>query len=216
MQLRIIGGKYRGRKLVYSGDRRVRPMKDRVREAIFNLIGPLGKERKKKKDRAARDWEARDTEFAQNLTAVDLFAGTGALGLEALSRGVGRALFFEQHIPTAAIIRQNVAGLGVEERCEIHTGDTFLAFRLGQSLPTEPVIAFVSPPYELWISRQADMLWLVEWLIDHAAEGSRIVVESDERFDFALLPRTDAWIDRIYLPAHVGILTVNKTGAHTP
>ena len=71
---------------------RMRPMKDRVREAIFNLIGPA----------------------IRGKHAMDLFAGTGALGLEALSRGADRATFIEQHFPTAKIIRQNIAALGVE------------------------------------------------------------------------------------------------------
>ncbi len=63
--LRIVGGQLRRRRIQYSGDPRVRPMKDRTREALFNLIGPI----------------------ASDVYAVDLFAGTGALALEALSRG---------------------------------------------------------------------------------------------------------------------------------
>ena len=64
-------------------------MKDRLREAIFNLVGPL----------------------PPGMQAWDLFAGTGALGLEAISRGAERATFLEQHYPTAGIIRQNITAL---------------------------------------------------------------------------------------------------------
>src|SRR5919199_1250279 len=76
--LRIIGGTLRGRKIKYSGDVRTRPMKDRVREAVFNLLGPQ----------------------VSGSHAIDLFAGTGALGFEAISRGALRATFIERHYPT--------------------------------------------------------------------------------------------------------------------
>src|SRR5687767_11185885 len=88
-RLRIIGGRFRGRLLAYSGDERTRPMKDRVREAVFNLVGPDVKEK----------------------LAIDLFAGTGALGLEALSRGAAEAVLLERHFPTAAVIGQNAVTL---------------------------------------------------------------------------------------------------------
>ena len=80
--LRIIGGRFRGRKLAYSGDPRTRPMKDRVREALFNLLGRA----------------------VEGKTAIDLFAGTGALAFEALSRGAARAVAIELHRPTARLI----------------------------------------------------------------------------------------------------------------
>ena len=102
--LRIIGGKFRGRRLHYSGDLRTRPMKDRLREAIFNLIGPA----------------------IRGKHALDLFAGTGALALEAISRGAARATLIEQHNPTADIIRQNIAELGLEQQAEVVVGNTFI------------------------------------------------------------------------------------------
>src|SRR5262245_4014790 len=102
--LRIIGGNLRGRKLQYSGDVRTRPMKDRVREAVFNLIGP----------------------GVVGSHASDLFAGTGALGLEAISRGALRATLIERHSPTLELIKQNAAALGVAERIEARFGDAFL------------------------------------------------------------------------------------------
>jgi len=89
--VRIIGGSFRGRKLEYSGDLRTRPMKDRVREALFNLL----------------------SNAVKGKVAIDLFAGTGALALEALSRGASRAVFIERHRPTAQAILRNSATLGV-------------------------------------------------------------------------------------------------------
>src|SRR5882672_8353144 len=80
-ELRIIGGTFRGRKLHYHGDPIVRPMKPRVREAMFNLIS---------------------TE-SEGRHAFDLFAGTGARGLEARSRGAQPATFIERHVPTSQV-----------------------------------------------------------------------------------------------------------------
>lgn len=181
--LRIIGGEFRGRRLRYGGDPRVRPMKDRVREAVFNLVGPA----------------------VRGSHAVDLFAGTGALGLEALSRGAATATFLEQHFPTARIIRENIATLGVEGRCQLTTGDTFL-WADRHDLPQErPWTVFCSPPYVLFVERTEAMLTLIRRLRDDAPAGSLLVVEADERFDFALLPEPEAWDVRAYPPAVVGL-----------
>ena len=181
---RIVGGEFRGRKLRYSGDERVRPMKDRVREAVFNLIGPA----------------------VRGLHAIDLFAGTGALGLEALSRGAATATFVERHFPTADIIRQNVAELAVADRSTILPANVLLWSRRMPELPNGPWLVFCSPPWELFVNELDAMLALMATLIDRAPPGSQFVVEADEHFDFHLLPRPDEWQIRAYPPAVVGIL----------
>src|SRR6185295_2576839 len=96
-EVRIIGGTFRGRRLEYHGDPVVRPMKHRTREAIFNLVS---------------------TECTGR-HAIDLFAGTGALGLEALSRGAASATFIEKHVPSARIVAANIETLGVRERATL-------------------------------------------------------------------------------------------------
>ncbi len=183
LELRIVGGTYRGRKLVYSGDPGVRPMKDRVREAVFNLIGPAVKGKH----------------------AVDLFAGTGALGLESLSRGASRATFVEQHMPTAKIVRRNIATLEAEEVCQVVIGNTFIWAKRRPDLGDTPWIVFSSPPYDFYIDRRQEMLTMLEGLIESAPAESLFVVESDQRFDLADLPYPDAWNTRFYSPAMVGI-----------
>lgn len=181
--LRIVGGRFRGRKLLYSGDVRTRPMKDRLREAVFNLIGPAVK----------------------GTYAIDLFGGTGALGLEALSRGAARATFIEQHHPTADLIARNAAELGVADSCTVVRGNVFLWFRRRPSLVTEPWLVFCSPPYDFYVERCDEMLSLIGGMIAAAPPGSIFVVEADERFDFGLLPTPEAWDVRPYPPAVVGI-----------
>jgi len=176
---RIIGGQFRGRRLLYSGDRRTRPMKERVREAAFNLM---------------------DTQV-KGKHAIDLFAGTGALGLEALSRGAARATFIERHFPTAGLLRQNIQTLAVESRTEVVAANTFIWFRRQPDLGTAPWIVFCSPPYDFYVERQEEMLALIQGLFDHAPPESILIVESDERFDMTLLPQAETWDVRPYPPA---------------
>ncbi len=158
-------------------------MKDRVREAVFNLLGP----------------GVRETH------AIDLFAGTGALGLEALSRGAVRATFIEQHFPTAAILKQNIALVEMESVCQVVTANTFAWFRAQPDLGLERWLVFASPPYEFYVSRTEEMLSLISGLMSAAPPGSLFAVESDVRFDFALLPQPEQWDVREYLPAVVGV-----------
>lgn len=181
--LRIIGGKFRRRQLKYSGELSVRPMKDRVREAVFNLVGPT----------------------VAGKHAVDLFAGTGALGLEALSRGATRATFIERHYPTAAVLRENLETLGVAAAAEVHTSDTFIWWRLDAKLSELPWLVFCSPPYDLYVSRSDDLLGLLREMIERSPPSSLFVVESDLRFDFAQLPQPADWDVRSYRPAFVGL-----------
>lgn len=200
-ELRIIAGTLRGSKLRYEifqqgGDPVTRPMKHRVREAIFNLIS---------------------TESAGR-HAIDLFAGTGALGLEALSRGSLSATFIEKHVPTARVIEDNIKTLGLSERSTLLTTSAFLwgkrdlpKWKEG-GLPDIPWVTFCSPPYSFYHERQQDMLELITSIMEHSPPESIMVVEADGKFDFALLPgdvaenrREEGWLIRTYHPAVVGI-----------
>ncbi len=180
---RIIGGHFRGRKLLYTGDIRTRPMKDRVREAVFNLVGPA----------------------AAGKLAIDLFAGTGALGLEAMSRGAAAATFIEQHFPTARIVRQNAALLGIADRCQVEPANVFLWAQKTTIAGDRPWLVFCSPPYAFYVERQADILSLLGLLVERSPAESVFVVECDGRFDVGLLPAALAWDVRSYPPAVIAI-----------
>ena len=182
-ELRIIGGKWRGSKLVYNGDPGTRPMKDRTREAIFNLIGPA----------------------VEGKHAIDLFAGTGALALEALSRGATRATMIERHLPTVRTIKENIQRLATESRVEIISGNTFFHASRFEFSSDSPWLVFVSPPYDLYAEQEEEMLALIDTFCRRAPRESIVVVESDERFDPAKLPEPDAWRTRLYRPALVSI-----------
>jgi 16S rRNA (guanine966-N2)-methyltransferase len=183
--LRIIGGKYRGSKLQYGGDTRVRPMKDRLREAIFNLLGPPIKGK----------------------YALDLFGGTGAIGLEAISRGAIGATFVERHHPTAQIIKSNIAALKLESICELVESSSFFWFEQKPELPTDsPWVVFISPPYDFFIERTDEMLKLINDVYEAAPVGSLMAIESDKRFAFEDYPLLKDGLIRTYSPAVVDIL----------
>ncbi len=206
VDLHIIGGHHRGRKLRYHGDPVTRPMKHRVREAIFNLIGTdvVGKH------------------------AIDVFAGTGALGLEAISRGSASATFIERHIPTAKVVSENIETLEMQDRTELLVTSAFLwakrnllADETTPEFPTPPNdipwLVFVSPPYVFFVDREAEMIDLVKSLQRRAPAGSVIVVEADAMFDWKKLDdpikahrRDEGWDVRTYHPAVVGVWRVGE------
>lgn len=166
-------------------------MKDRVREAVFNLIGPA----------------------IVGSHAIDLFAGTGALGLEAISRGAARATLIERHLPTMQLIKQNAAALGVSERTTAIFGDAFLWTKAFGPADATPLTVFCSPPYEFYVERHQALLELVNRWIQISPEGSQFVVEADERFDLAGLPEPLMWTTRIYAPAVVAIYCKRQAAA---
>ncbi len=155
-------------------------MKDRVRETLFDLI-------------AGR---------VRGATAIDLFAGTGAIGFEALSRGAARVIFAERHFPTADTLRRSARELGVTDRCDIRPGDVLNWPKRWPDLPADaPWLVFVSPPWAMLNERTADLLALVAAVLAAAPPGSTVVVESDTSFDVATLPDAAAWESRAVAPA---------------
>lgn len=130
--MRIVGGRLRGRALAPpgeagGGEAHLRPTSDRVRESIFNLL-------------AHGDFGG----APEGMRVLDLFAGTGALGLEAMSRGAVRAVFVDDHGPSRALIRENVERLGLLGETKIWRRD---ATRLGPCRGEPFDLVFLDPPY---------------------------------------------------------------------
>jgi 16S rRNA (guanine966-N2)-methyltransferase len=125
--MRIVGGRLRGRAIAGPKSGEIRPTADRLRESLFNILA-----------HAYGDPVA-------GARVLDLFAGTGALGIEALSRGAAFALFIDRGAPARALIRQNVESLGLGGVTGIFRRD---ATRLGPAHPIEPFgLVFADPPY---------------------------------------------------------------------
>jgi 16S rRNA (guanine966-N2)-methyltransferase len=133
--MRIVGGKLGSRPLAGPKSQNVRPTSDRLREALFNILmhsygDPVGGAR-----------------------VLDLFAGTGALGLEAISRGAAHALFVDDGVEARALLRDNVESLGLGGVTRIFRRD---ATRLGPAHPVQPFsLAFLDPPYGKGLAEKA-------------------------------------------------------------
>lgn len=151
--MRVIAGTARGRRLNVPPGDAVRPTGDRVREALFSSI-------------AAR---------LRDAVVVDLFAGTGALGIEALSRGAAHATFVESDRRTVEVVRANVEVAGVADRADVVSGRAMAFLRTG---PGPFTLAFVDPPYSLDEPELEDLLGV---LVDHLADDALVVVERDRR-----------------------------------
>jgi 16S rRNA (guanine966-N2)-methyltransferase len=159
--MRIVGGAYRGRALAAPPGLATRPTSDRAREAIFNVL-------------AHAPW----SRGLEGVRVIDLFAGSGALGLEALSRGAAFCLFVETEAAARGVIRDNAEGLGAQGelfgRTRIHRRDaTDLGLRPGADGPAFD-IAFLDPPYGKGLGERA-MASLAGggWL----ADGAIVVLE---------------------------------------
>jgi 16S rRNA (guanine966-N2)-methyltransferase len=152
--MRVIAGIHKGRRLQTPGGLETRPTSDRVREALFSILG----------ERVA---EAR---------VLDLFAGSGALGIEALSRGAASATFVDNAAPAVRAIGANLEALGADAEVVRAEARRFLG---GASRSARQYdLVFLDPPYRLAASLGGD---LSEPLMGVTAPGATVVVESDRR-----------------------------------
>jgi 16S rRNA (guanine966-N2)-methyltransferase len=161
--MRIVGGRLRGRALATPKSQAIRPTADRLRESLFNILA-----------------HAYDDPVS-GARVLDLFAGTGALGLEALSRGAAFALFVDEGAEARALLRQNVEALGVAAATRIFRRD---ATKLGTAHPVEPFsLVFLDPPYRKGLAEKA---------LTSAREGGWLtndaVVVVEEAVDAAFKP----------------------------
>jgi 16S rRNA (guanine966-N2)-methyltransferase len=150
--LRIVAGSLKGRRLTSPTWTSLRPTSDRLRETLFNVLGQI----------------------CQGASVLDAFAGTGAVGIEALSRGAAHVMFVDHDPRALALIRQNLARCGVTDRYTIQRMD--LA-RSGPAFPTAFDLIFLDPPYE---TNPTDACAVVAASLD--AEGL-LVVEHARRMN---------------------------------
>jgi 16S rRNA (guanine966-N2)-methyltransferase len=160
--MRVVGGRLRGRNLASPASQAIRPTADRLRESLFNILV-----------------HAYDNPV-EGARVLDLFAGTGALGIEAISRGAAFALFVDNGAEARALLRSNVEALGLGGATKVFRRD---ATNLGPAHPVEPFsLVFLDPPYGKGLAEQAlaslrDGGWLVP--------GALLVVEEGKAAEFA-------------------------------
>lgn len=151
--MRIVGGNLRGRVLCAPGGAATRPTSEKVREAVFNILGSVAGDR-----------------------VLDLFAGSGALGIEALSRGAAHATFMDTARPALTAIRRNLRELGLEDRATVVSGDAVAS--AARHHPAAPWrLVFIDPPYRSDLAERAVLALPPE----HLAADAVVVIEHDRR-----------------------------------
>ena len=176
--MRIVSGRFKGRNLKAPGDTALRPTSDKVRQAIFNILEHAG--------------------FAAGFSlegarVVDLFAGTGALGLEALSRGAKYCLFIEDAAESRAIIRENVEALGLTGASKIWRRDATNLGALDTLAPFD--LAFLDPPYRRGLIAPAlKVLASGGWLNPNAL----VIAEAAEDETMPVVDGYELLDDRVY------------------
>jgi len=166
--MRVVGGRLRGRNLAAPSSQAIRPTADRLRESLFNILihaysNPL-----------------------ENARVIDLFAGTGALGIEAISRGAAFALFVDNGAEARALLRNNVEALGLGGVTKVFRRD---ATNLGPAHPLDPFsLVFLDPPYGKGLAEKAlsslrDGGWLVPGALLVVEEAKAAGFVAPEGFD---------------------------------
>jgi len=154
--MRVIAGTYGGRELVAPRGRATRPTSDRVREALFSILGEV-----------------------TDLRVLDLFAGSGALAIEALSRGAAHAVLVESDARAARVIQANLKALDLAtERAEVRRRDALRVVRDASEAGESYDLVFLDPPYRLATGLGPDLATALAPLL---APGARVIGESDRR-----------------------------------
>ena len=188
--LRIVGGIHRGRRLLAPPGEAVRPTSERAREALFNIL-------------SHGEFAAAGLPFA-DCPVLDAFAGTGAFGLEALSRGAGMAAFIESDAQALTALRRNIAALAETGRARIIAGDA--------CRPPPAAFAcklvFLDPPYGAGLAALAAAGWL--------APDAIAVIEIAAREEFLAPPGFTSIDERVYGAARLVFLRRQRPLEETP
>jgi 16S rRNA (guanine966-N2)-methyltransferase len=161
--MRVIAGKYRGRPLRSLRGNDIRPTSDRLRETMFNVL------------------TAGNPEALAGTVWLDLFAGTGAVGIEALSRGARQVYFVETSTPAAKLIEQNVQGLGIAQGYRILRDDPAGALWRLQREHVAADVVFLDPPYRMQQAYEQTLTSLADSSLVWAM--SLVIAEHEKKFD---------------------------------
>jgi len=177
-KLRVSGGEARGRRL--KAPKNIRPTQGMVRQAIFNIVGPR----------------------IEGAEVLDLFAGSGALGIEALSRGAARVTFVDQQPRGLAILRQNLDALGFKARAQVVRGDVVRWLEASPDAIKSATFVFLDPPYEdVVLDRALNVL-------DREVTEATVLAEHSRRQTLPTLSRLRVDRERRYGDTLVTVLTV--------
>lgn len=157
--MRVISGSARGRSLKAVPGMGTRPTTDKVKEAIFSMIGP----------------------YFDGGAALDLFAGTGGLGIEALSRGMDKAVFIDKEFKSIDTVRQNLKATGFEEKAEVYKNDAERALKALAKRSAAFDLVFLDPPYRL---KHGDALMVLMDELQLLAPQATVVLEYESSYAY--------------------------------
>ena len=180
--MRIIGGKLSGRKIEPPKSIITRPMMDRIREALFNVL-------------EHRDFgKDIDLLFSEDTVVLDAFCGTGALSFEAISRGAGKAIMFDNNNQALEVATANAAALGIKDRCSIIRADATIPPLLPMG-SKEAKLVFLAPPYRKGLIPIAyKALVQSGWI----AKSSIIIAETAKKEAFETLEGCELIVSKTY------------------
>jgi len=173
--MRIIAGEFRGRKLLPPQGQQTRPITDRVKQSLFDILAPS----------------------IEGAVVFDCFAGTGSLGLEALSRGASRAVFFEQDRSAVRLLQENIRALGVSDRAKVVSADLFRWFEKPEWAISAGMV-FLDPPYRFLSERSAALQSLGKGMAERHLAAEAIVVFRHDAGDRLELPPLVRYDEREY------------------
>lgn len=172
--MKIIAGERKGFKLEGPMDKSIRPTSDLRRDAIFNTLGTI----------------------IEGETFYDVFSGTGAMGLEALSRGARQSMLVEMSKKAQELIKRNIEKVRYQKEAKLFPTN---AYRWIEShRPTASGIYFLDPPFPEYVSHPDRFTKYLTMLMERAAEGSIIIVESRWKMNPEVLPEPETWYMRRY------------------
>ncbi|QST01474.1 16S rRNA (guanine(966)-N(2))-methyltransferase RsmD [Pontibacillus sp. ALD_SL1] len=150
--MRVIAGEHKGRQLQPVPHRLTRPTTDKVKEALFQMIGP----------------------YFDGGVCLDLFAGSGGLGIESLSRGMDKSIFVDKHPKAVATIYDNLKTLKLEDHAEVYKNDAYRAIKAAGKRGLRFDLVFLDPPYDKFSYQE-----LIDSMLEHSVvhEGTTIVCE---------------------------------------
>jgi 16S rRNA (guanine966-N2)-methyltransferase len=175
-QVRIVAGSLRGRKLTVVVHEGMRPTPQMVREALFSILGNA----------------------VPNRVFYDIFAGTGVVGLEAVSRGASSARLIEKDPRQAAVIQKYAGEFGIADKVQVIKSDAYRWAERWIPAGKDPVNLFLSPPFPDLTEKAEEFLKLVRLLLEKAPDESVLTIQAEEGFPLDKLPDTESWDVRHY------------------
>ena len=157
--MRIIAGEFRGRVILPPSTDQTRPITDRVKQSLFDILTPV----------------------LSDAIVYDLFAGTGSLSLESLSRGARHATFFESDRSAQSLLKKNIATLHLQPRSTVISADLFTWFAGAKPAAQPADIVFLDPPYRFLTERAEDLQALGKQIAGHLSPHGHVIFRHDIR-----------------------------------